>query len=54
MVDVVRFGVSLPAELLAAFDELISKKGYDSRSEAIRDLLRNYIADEAWRAGSAP
>ena len=53
MAAVVRFGVSLAAELLAAFDGLIARKGYASRSEAIRDLLRDYLAEEAWRAGAA-
>lgn len=51
MADTVRFGVSLAEELLAEFDALISRKGYASRSEAIRDLLRDYLAEEAWRAG---
>jgi CopG family nickel-responsive transcriptional regulator len=41
----------LADELLAAFDKLISGKGYASRSEAIRDLIRDYLAEEAWRAG---
>ncbi|UCH79403.1 MAG: nickel-responsive transcriptional regulator NikR [Candidatus Coatesbacteria bacterium] len=54
MNDTVRFGVSLAEELLAEFDELISRKGYASRSEAIRDLLRDYLAEEAWRAGRGP
>ncbi len=54
MAGLVRFGVSLAAELLAAFDGLIARKGYASRSEAIRDLLRDYLAEEAWRAGRGP
>ena len=40
MDGVTRIGVSLEPELLKAFDESISKKGYVSRSEAIRDLVR--------------
>jgi CopG family nickel-responsive transcriptional regulator len=51
MAKIVRFGVSLADELLAAFDTLISGKGYASRSEAIRDLIRDYLAEEAWSAG---
>ena len=35
-----RFGVSMEADLLAAFDTLIERKGYTNRSEAIRDLVR--------------
>ncbi len=49
-----RFGVSLAEELLTAFDDLIARKGYASRSEAIRDLIRDYLAEEAWRAGKGP
>jgi CopG family nickel-responsive transcriptional regulator len=49
-----RFGVSLADELLREFDRLIGRKGYASRSEAIRDLIRNYLAEEAWKAGRGP
>ena len=40
MASLVRTGISLDAELLAKFDRTIAKKGYGSRSEAIRDLVR--------------
>jgi CopG family nickel-responsive transcriptional regulator len=53
MANIVRFGVSLAAELLAEFDAVIGRKGYASRSEAIRDLLRDYLAEEASRVGAA-
>ena len=43
MTDLIRFGVSLPAELLKRFDQEISSKGYPNRSEAIRDLIRDYL-----------
>jgi CopG family nickel-responsive transcriptional regulator len=43
MTELLRFGVSMDAELLAAFDLLITRKGYSSRSEAIRDLVRDAI-----------
>lgn len=49
-----RFGVSLAEELLREFDRLIDRKGYASRSEAIRDLIRDYLAEEAWKAGRGP
>ncbi len=51
MTDLLRFGVSLETELLRDFDRLLKFKGYASRSEAIRDLIRDYLAAEAWRAG---
>jgi CopG family nickel-responsive transcriptional regulator len=40
MSSLVRTGISLDSELLAKFDQTIAKKGYGSRSEAIRDLVR--------------
>lgn len=40
-----RIGVSVESELLEAFDKLISKKGYTSRSEAIRDLIRDHLSE---------
>jgi len=49
MDTVVRIGVSLEPELLNSFDEAISKKGYVSRSEAIRDLVRDSLAENTWK-----
>lgn len=51
MAEIVRFGVSMEAALLEAFDELIRKKGYNNRSEAIRDLVREALAAQAWEEG---
>ncbi len=48
---VVRFGVSLEEDLLRRFDELIAKKGYANRSQAFRDLIRDFFVREAWRRG---
>ena len=50
MAATVRFGVSLDGELLAGFDKLLKKMGYDNRSEAIRDLIREKLVEEEWRA----
>ncbi len=41
-----RIGVSLDKELLSKFDELIDKQGYQSRSEALRDLVRRELSAE--------
>jgi CopG family nickel-responsive transcriptional regulator len=41
-----RFGVSMEEELLAEFDKLIERKGYATRSEALRDLARGALAEE--------
>ena len=46
MAGIERVGVSLEKELLEAFDKLIAEKGYQSRSEAIRDLIREQLSDD--------
>lgn len=51
MPRIVRFGVSVDDELLRAFDEFIEKKGYTNRSEALRDLMREALAAQAWEEG---
>ncbi len=43
----VRTGVSLEQELLAQFDQAIAGKGYQNRSEAIRDLIRHHLVAKA-------
>lgn len=40
-----RVGVSFEPELLERFDTLVSAKGYSSRSEAIRDLVRKALIE---------
>ena len=48
--SVTRFGISLERPLLKRFDSLIKKKGYASRSEAIRDLIRDSLVTEEWES----
>jgi len=48
MGELIRFGVSLPAHLIEAFDESIRRRGYRARSEAVRDLMRKHLVDEQW------
>ena len=43
-----RFGVSMEKELLDRFDGLIRRRGYQTRSEAIRDLVRRELVKEEW------
>ncbi len=50
MSDLVRFGVSIDSDLLEHFDQLITKKGYNNRSEAIRDMIRNNMIEEEWES----
>ena len=40
-------------DLLGEFDKLIARKGYATRSEALRDLARNAIAEEVLGDSSA-
>ena len=46
MTKLERIGVSLNKELLSKFDKLISEQGYQSRSEALRDLVRRQLSEE--------
>ena len=43
-----RIGISLPENLLGKFDEIIQNRGYSSRSEGVRDAIRNYIVNFEW------
>lgn len=52
MSGLVRFGVSIDGQLVRKFDSLITKKGYGSRSEAIRDMIRDSLVDQEWEAES--
>ena len=53
MTDLARFGISIDQQLLEQFDELITRKGYVNRSEAIRDLIRNDLVEDSWQIGDA-
>ncbi|MDR2488536.1 MAG: nickel-responsive transcriptional regulator NikR [Desulfovibrio sp.] len=48
MGNTIRFGISLDSELLDRFDALCARRGYQTRSEAIRDLLRNTLVTQEW------
>jgi CopG family transcriptional regulator, nickel-responsive regulator len=49
--DLVRFGVAVEQPLLEAFDRHLARRGYDNRSEALRDLMRADLARDAWDRG---
>jgi CopG family transcriptional regulator, nickel-responsive regulator len=53
MKELIRFGISMEEELLHRFDHLIARKGYDNRSEAIRDIVRDKLVEEAVEESSA-
>ncbi|MFO7816597.1 MAG: nickel-responsive transcriptional regulator NikR [Thermodesulfobacteriota bacterium] len=44
----IRFGVSLDLDLLNKFDDLCAERSYQTRSEAIRDLIRNTLVQKDW------
>jgi len=41
----IRTGISLEQDLLERFDKAVQQKGYGSRSEAIRDLVRDHFVE---------
>ncbi|HVJ09005.1 MAG TPA: nickel-responsive transcriptional regulator NikR [Acidisarcina sp.] len=47
MAELTRTGVSIEEDLLQQFDALIAGRGYKNRSEAIRDLIRESLVQEA-------
>jgi len=48
MGQTIRFGVSLDSDLLEKFDALCEERCYQTRSEAIRDLIRNTLVQKEW------
>ena len=48
MSTLIRFGVSLDRDLLKKFDAYLSEKGYENRSEGIRDLIRDALVTKDW------
>ncbi len=46
MGDLTRFSISLETALLEAFDKSNAGKGYETRSEAVRDLIRERLLRE--------
>jgi CopG family nickel-responsive transcriptional regulator len=51
MSNLVRFGVSLEKSLLEKWDSLLGEKGYNNRSEALRDLIRQELVKDEWSSG---
>jgi CopG family nickel-responsive transcriptional regulator len=50
--DLVRFTVSLESDLLEEFDSYCKENHYATRSEAIRQLLREALTEHAWEANT--
>lgn len=43
-----RFGISMEGHLLRKFDHLVKQRGYENRSEAVRDLVRDALIQHSW------
>jgi CopG family nickel-responsive transcriptional regulator len=52
MSEIVRFTVSLEEELLTAFDEYCVQEQYATRSEAVRQLIRDTLTHRTWQTGA--
>ncbi len=48
MSDLVRISMSLENSLMQAFDAYVQAERYPSRSEAIKSLMRQRLAEQAW------
>jgi CopG family nickel-responsive transcriptional regulator len=46
MSELVRFGVSIEQDLLENYDRLTNERGYATRSEALRDLIRDALIQQ--------
>lgn len=49
--DLIRFGVAIERPLLETFDGHLARRGYENRSEALRDLIRAELGRDAWDRG---
>ena len=54
MSEIARFSVSLEEELLGRFDAWCAREAYPTRSEAVRHLLHEKLAQQAWLEGTGP
>jgi CopG family nickel-responsive transcriptional regulator len=50
--SVVRFSVSAPPTLVEQFDKMSGEKGYDNRSLAIADMMRNQLVEHRQKFGT--
>jgi CopG family nickel-responsive transcriptional regulator len=50
MSGLMRFGVSIDSQLIKKFDALVARKGYATRSEAIRDMIRDSLVEQEWES----
>ncbi len=54
MSELSRIGVAIDSDLLAQFDSFIGSQGYENRSEAFRDLIRDRLVTAAVESPDRP
>ncbi|OIQ86369.1 putative nickel-responsive regulator [mine drainage metagenome] len=47
-----RISISLPDDLQADVDQMVARRGFGSRSQAINDMLRQHVADHQRKIGN--
>jgi len=52
MSEIVRFSVSMENDLLEKFDRFCRQEQFATRSEAVRQLIRDRLTHQAWESGS--
>lgn len=52
MSEIVRFSVSLEDDLLEQFDRFCTEEQFATRSEAVRQLIRDTLTTRAWQSES--
>jgi CopG family nickel-responsive transcriptional regulator len=51
--ELIRFGISIPADLLRKFDDYLAERNKPNRSDAIRDLMRDRLVEQQWSEGKS-
>ena len=54
MSELSRIGVAIDSDLLGQFDRFINSQGYENRSEAFRDLIRERLVTAAVESPDSP
>ncbi|MBE6384583.1 MAG: nickel-responsive transcriptional regulator NikR [Lentisphaerae bacterium] len=52
MSELIRVSLSIESPLLKKMEELATQKGYENRSEFIRDLIREQLTAREWESGA--
>lgn len=52
MSDIMRFSVSVEGDLLELFDKYCKQEQFATRSEAVRQLIRDTLTRRAWESGN--